>query len=253
MSRARTPRRMPIGFGARPLRDGTLRVRVPRLIKPLFVSLFVLLFVSLFMSLFMVGCARSPVPEPAPALPTPPAVLEPAPAPTPAPPDPKTLPCPEIMRLEVRKRERVLEVSCRGGGMRVFPIALSREPVGAKRRRADQRVPEGDYHIAGMPRASRFHLFLPIDYPSPADADRGLMERSISRSQYRRILAAHAAGHLPPQDTALGGLLGFHGEGPRWQGDLDLDWTEGCVAVSDETIRWLAEHAKRGTPVSITP
>lgn len=173
--------------------------------------------------------------------------------PPPAPPDPKTLPCSEIMRLEVRKRERVLEVFCRGGGLRVFPIALSREPVGAKRRRGDQRVPEGDYHIAGVPRASRFHLFVPIDYPSPADADRGLMERSISRSQYRRILAAHATGHLPPQDTALGGLLGFHGEGPRWRGDLDLDWTEGCVAVSDETIRWLAQHAKRGTPVSIAP
>jgi len=157
------------------------------------------------------------------------------------------------MRLEVRKRERVLEAYCRGGGQRVFPIALSRDPVGAKRRRGDQRIPEGHYRIAGEPRASRFHLFLPIDYPSPADADRGLAERVITRSQHRRIVAAHGAGHLPPQDTALGGLLGFHGEGRRWRGDLDLDWTEGCIAVSDETIRWLAELARRGTPVSIQP
>jgi hypothetical protein len=75
----------------------------------------------------------------------------------------------------------------------------------------------------------------------------------ISRSEHQRILAAHAAGQLPPQDTGLGGLLGFHGEGERWRGDLDLDWTEGCVAVSDEAISWLALHAEPGTPVAIRP
>jgi hypothetical protein len=104
-----------------------------------------------------------------------------------------------------------------------------------------------------LPRSSRFYLFIPIDYPSLDDADRALSKGVISRSVHRRIQAAHAAGRLPPQDTPLGGLLGFHGEGKRWRGDLDLDWTEGCVAVEDETIRWLAEHTKRGTPVRILP
>ena len=171
----------------------------------------------------------------------------------PPPPDPRSLPCPAVSRLEVRKRERVLEATCDGGGLRVFPIALSQEPVGAKRRRGDQRIPEGAYHVAGEPRSSRFRLFIPIDYPSPADADRALREGSISTTTHRRILAAQRAGRMPPQDTALGGLLGFHGEGNRWRGDLDLDWTEGCVALEDGAIRWLAEHARRGTPVTILP
>jgi len=153
----------------------------------------------------------------------------------------------------VRKRARVLEVGCEGGGRRVFPIALSRAPVGPKRRRGDERMPEGAYRIAGAPRRSRFHLFIPIDYPSVADADRALVEREIPLSVHRRIVAAHRDGRLPPQDTALGGGLGFHGEGARWRGDLDLDWTEGCIAVADDVIDWLARHAPLGTPVAIRP
>jgi hypothetical protein len=135
----------------------------------------------------------------------------------------------------------------------VFPIGLSREPAGAKLARADQRVPEGEYRIAGPARSSRFHLFLPIDYPSPADADRALAQGLITRVERDAIEHAHAAGSLPPQDTALGGNLGFHGEGERWRGELDLDWTEGCVAVSDDVIELLAERAPPGTPVRIVP
>jgi hypothetical protein len=153
----------------------------------------------------------------------------------------------------VRKRERVLDAWCEEGGLRSFAVALSRTPEGAKRARGDERTPEGDYQIAGPARASRFHLFLPIDYPSVADADVALAERRISQRTHRAILAAHAAGRMPPQDTRLGGLLGFHGEGERWRGDLDLDWTEGCVALADEAMDWLAKRVRRGTAVRIRP
>ncbi|MEZ4282462.1 MAG: L,D-transpeptidase [Myxococcota bacterium] len=200
------------------------------------------------------ACARPPAPAPEVGIPSPPPSPPAATVPPSPPlPDPLALPCPAIERLEVRKHERRLEAHCAGGGLRVFAIALSREPVGAKRRSGDQRIPEGDYRIAGTARPSRFELFIPIDYPARADADRGLAEGLISRDVHRRIVSAHERGQLPPQDTALGGLVGFHGEGPRWRGDLDLDWTQGCVAVADETIRWLAQHAKRGTPVAIRP
>lgn len=163
------------------------------------------------------------------------------------------MPCLAVARIEVRKRERVLEAWCEGGGLRVHPIALSRAPVGGKTRRGDERMPEGDYHLAGPPRPSRFHRFIPIDYPGIADADLALLEHRIPLAVHRRIVAAHEAGRLPPQDTALGGLVGFHGEGARWRGDLDLDWTEGCIALPDESIDWLAAHARSGTPVSIRP
>lgn len=168
--------------------------------------------------------------------------------------DPTTLPCDRITSLEVTKSTRTLVARCEGGGERRFTIALSRARSGPKRVRGDHRMPEGEYRVAGVPRASRFHRFVPIDYPSLADAELALAEGRIDRATHARIARAHEHGHMPPQDTPLGGLLGLHGEGRRWRGDsLHLDWTDGCVAMSDEWIDFVAERAPRGTPVRIAP
>ena len=201
------------------------------------------LVAAISLSLGLAACSwlRPPPPAP-PELPPPP------PAPTPAPP----LPCARIERIEVRKAERTLVAECSGGGSLELPIALSREP-GPKRRRGDHRTPEGEYRIAGRARPSRFHRFLVLDYPSEADAERALAEGLISAEERDAIASAHRQGRLPPQDTALGGWLGFHGEGKRWQGDLDLDWTEGCFALEDAAMDQLVELAPSGTPVRIVP
>jgi murein L,D-transpeptidase YafK len=160
--------------------------------------------------------------------------------------------CRRFQALEVRKSERLLVGACAEGGELRFPVALARSP-GAKRVRGDLRMPEGEYRIAGPARPSRFHRFIPIDYPSPRDAERGLAAGRISLAERDAIARAHAAGRLPPQDTALGGHLGLHGEGRRWRGDLALDWTEGCVALADDAIELVAERVRRGTPVRIVP
>lgn len=135
-----------------------------------------------------------------------------------------------------------------------LPVALGREAKGPKRSAGDARTPEGRYRISGPPRASRFHRFIPIDYPSLADADAARADARLSEAAYRRIAAAHARGEAPPSDTLLGGDLGFHGEGERWRGDsLHLDWTYGCIALSDSDIDFLAERSAVGTPVVILP
>jgi murein L,D-transpeptidase YafK len=174
-------------------------------------------------------------------------------APPPVPPSVEPPPCARIEAIEVHKSERRLFARCEGGRILSFPIALPREPAGAKRARGDDRSPEGDYHVAGAARPSRFHLFLPIDYPAPADADRALAEGRITPDVHAAILRAHALRRLPPQNTPLGGYLGLHGEGARWRGDLDLNWTRGCFALADEAIELLAQLAPIGTPVRILP
>lgn len=160
--------------------------------------------------------------------------------------------CDQVERLLVRKSERVLVATCAGGAERRLPVALARAP-GPKRASGDQSLPEGDYRIAGPARPSRFHRFLPIDYPAPADAVRGLAEGRLSRADHDAILTAHRRGLLPPQQTPLGGHIGLHGEGRRWRGDLQLDWTEGCVALTDSDIDWLSERTPAGTPIRIEP
>jgi hypothetical protein len=195
----------------------------------------------LLLALVVLASCTAKRPEPA---------AKPAPAAEARPPSPPA--CAGIERIALRKSERTLVATCIGGESLVLPVALARE-AGPKRASGDQRVPEGDYHVAGPARPSRFLRFVPIDYPSPADAERALGERRITRAQYEAVVAAHAARRLPPQDTPLGGHLGLHGEGRRWQGELALDWTEGCIALSDEGIELLERLAPPGTPVHIEP
>jgi len=195
-------------------------------------------------AVLLIACACAPVPLPVP--PAPP--LPPAPDSVPPP------PCEHITQIEVSKRERRLRAHCDGGAVVEMTVALGREAGGAKRDAGDSRTPEGDYQISGPPRTSRFHRFIPIDYPSVADAEAAHAEARLSEAAYQRIVAAHARGEPPPGDTALGGELGFHGEGERWRGDsLHLDWTYGCVALADADIDFLAERSEVGTPVVIRP
>jgi lipoprotein-anchoring transpeptidase ErfK/SrfK len=163
-------------------------------------------------------------------------------------------PCPRIAHIEVRKRERRLVARCNPGPAVVMKVALGREPVGAKTSRGDHRTPEGTYVVSGPAQSTRFHRFIPIDYPSRRDADAALAAGAISATEHSRILARRAHDRPPPQDTALGGGLGLHGEGPRWRGEsAEVDWTFGCIAVRDHEIDFLAQRVKVGTPVWIVP
>jgi murein L,D-transpeptidase YafK len=151
------------------------------------------------------------------------AVPPPAPPPAPRPELEAPLPCQRIVAIQVSKRDRRLRAHCEGGAVVELPVALGRETDGPKTGSGDSRTPEGRYQISGTPQASRFHLFVPIDYQ-------------------------------PPADTALGGHLGFHGEGRRWRGDSRyLDWTYGCIALSDADVDFVAARSAIGTPVWIEP
>jgi murein L,D-transpeptidase YafK len=197
-------------------------------------------------ALLACACARTPaaLPPPLPSVP-------------PAPPPDLRAPaaCGQVVAIEVSKRERRLRAHCEGGGVVEMPVALGRETDGRKRDAGDWRTPEGNYRISGPPKRSRrFHRFVPIDYPSLADAATARAEGRLSEAEYRRIADAHRVGEPPPGDTVLGGNLGFHGEGKRWRGDSRfLDWTYGCLGLADADIDFIAERSAVGTPVSIEP
>lgn len=179
--------------------------------------------------------------------PAPPVLLE---APAPAPPPP----CERIIRVEISKSARELILHCEGGASVRMTAAMGRESRGHKVARGDLRTPEGLYRIAGPLERNRFHGFMPIDYPSLADADAALADGRITPSEHARIADAHARGVQPPVDTPLGGDIGLHGEGARWAGDSQhLDWTYGCVAVTDADLDFIAERIEVGVEVEILP
>jgi murein L,D-transpeptidase YafK len=159
-----------------------------------------------------------------------------------------------IVRIDVHKSERILRAHCARGAVVEMTAALGREPLGSKREAGDLRTPEGRYAISDGAAPSRFHAFVPIDYPSVADADRALADGRIDSRDHARIVEAHARGVQPPGDTPLGGGIGLHGEGLRWAGDSEhLDWTLGCIAVTDRELDFLIARIERGVSVEIQP
>jgi murein L,D-transpeptidase YafK len=137
-------------------------------------------------------------------------------------------------RILVRKGKRELVLLRQGKVLKSYRVALGGHPVGPKRRQGDRRTPEGLYTISGRNPASAFHRSLRISYPSPADRARARRE-----------------GVNPGGDIMIHGLpngQGFVGKAHRL-----MDWTDGCIAVTDEEIEEIWRLVPNGIPVQIEP
>jgi murein L,D-transpeptidase YafK len=118
--------------------------------------------------------------------------------------------------------------------LREFRIALGRGGLAPKVQQGDGRVPEGEYVVDTRNQNSAFHLSLRISYPTP-----------------QQVRAAAAGGIDPGRDIMIHGLpngLATVGESHRL-----VDWTEGCIAVTNREIEWLWRSVPEGTPILIKP
>lgn len=136
--------------------------------------------------------------------------------------------------LVVEKTLRRLTAWSGGLPVRTYDVALGGNPVGHKERAGDKRTPEGLYHIDARNPKSRFHLGLHVSYPNAQDVAR-----------------ARAQGTAPGGDIMLHGLPnGQGGVGPMHRA---FDWTNGCVAVTDQEIEELFAAVPVGTPIRFLP
>jgi murein L,D-transpeptidase YafK len=132
------------------------------------------------------------------------------------------------------KHERKLYLLHDNYPLRSYRIALGLSPTGAKERRWDFRTPEGSYIIDFRLEHSHYFKALHISYPSPADMKRA------------------SALHLP-----AGGDIFIHGEPNRPTKPVSYyktrDWTNGCIALSDEDLQDLWDLTAGKTAVEIVP
>jgi murein L,D-transpeptidase YafK len=154
---------------------------------------------------------------------------------------------PPHRRVVVWKRARKLQLFSGQTLLVEYPVALSSRPEGAKEREGDRKVPEGDYFVCEKRPSRRFYLFLGLNYPSIADAERGVRQGLINRRQADAIRRAIRSGRCPPWDTPLGGAIGLHG------GGTGRDWTLGCIALNDADIEILYLLLQIGDSVRIEP
>ncbi|HET6565659.1 MAG TPA: L,D-transpeptidase, partial [Xanthomonadales bacterium] len=131
-------------------------------------------------------------------------------------------------------------------------IAIGRNGVSSFRQVGDQTTPLGSFRIRRIKTDSRYHLFFGFDYPNMDQATAALRAKRITSEQWQAINLAHIQGREPPANTPLGGYIGIHGIG---SGDPaiheDFNWTEGCIALTNEQIDELARSVKVGTRVVV--
>jgi tetratricopeptide (TPR) repeat protein len=137
-------------------------------------------------------------------------------------------------KILIEKKERRLTLFAKGEVLKTYKIALGGDPIGPKERQGDNKTPEGTYIIDARNRDSRYHLALHISYPNESDKRR-----------------ARELGVSPGGDIMIHGIK----NGFSWVGDgqAEVDWTRGCIAVTDEEIKEIAKLAPNGTVVEIRP
>jgi murein L,D-transpeptidase YafK len=157
--------------------------------------------------------------------------------------------------LEIFKSRNELVIKDGTDVVRRYYAAFGSGGKGAKRRRGDDMTPVGAYRIVDFKADSRFQFFMLLNYPNLVDGWHGYRERTINAAQFKAIASAWRNGATPPQDTPLGGYIGIHGIGEITPKKLDihrsLNWTQGCIALSNEEIDELRQYVTVGTRVFI--
>jgi tetratricopeptide (TPR) repeat protein len=137
-------------------------------------------------------------------------------------------------RILIEKNERRLTLFSKGRLLKTYQIALGGNPTGPKERQGDNKTPEGTYKIDSRNKNSQYHRSLHVSYPNEKDKRR-----------------AKEFGVSPGGDIMIHGIK----NGFSWAGDLhtEVDWTKGCIAVTDEEIEEIDRLAPNGTIVEIRP
>ena len=118
--------------------------------------------------------------------------------------------------------------------LKTYRVAIGRGSGGRKQFAGDNRTPEDKYIIDEKNSASKFHKALHISYPNTEDKAR-----------------ASNLGRSPGGDIEIHGLpTAFAWVGPAQHA---LDWTAGCIALTNEEIDELWKMVAVGTPVEIDP
>ena len=144
---------------------------------------------------------------------------------------------PFIDKIVVYKKKRRLYTYANGKQINEFRISLGDKggaDGGDKVKAGDYRTPEGSYRIVRKKCDNRLYKSLMISYPNAEDKAR-----------------AKKKGVNP------GGYITIHGQ-PKWNADgrgdnytLSRDWTEGCMAVTNNAMDILWRAVANGVKIDI--
>ena len=146
---------------------------------------------------------------------------------------PKSLPSELVVTVvKVDKSARRMYLMSGDTLVREYRIALGKQPKGHKRFEGDNRTPEGRYYLDYVLEESEFYRSVHISYPAPPD--RKWAEK---------------------YDIDPGGNIKIHGlkNGERRSSGYvqSFDWTDGCIAITNQEMDEFIELVQMGTPIYI--
>ncbi|MGA3223343.1 MAG: L,D-transpeptidase family protein [Acidobacteriaceae bacterium] len=130
----------------------------------------------------------------------------------------------------VLKRQRKLYLIQGSKVLKRYSVSLGGHPIGPKIREGDRKTPEGKYVLDWHNSESQFYKSIHISYPNATD---------LSRAK--------------KLDVSPGGDLFIHGQPNEFSapGKQPGDWTDGCIAVSNEEMDEIWRAVADGTPIEI--
>lgn len=132
----------------------------------------------------------------------------------------------------VDKSERKMYLKKKGSVLRVYHIALGESPKGHKVQEGDEKTPEGTYVLDWKNENSIAHRSIHISYPNAKD------------KAHAKKLGVSAGG-----DIMIHGQMNGYGHlAPMMQ---LRDWTDGCVAVTDNEMDEIMDLVNVGTKIKI--
>ena len=133
----------------------------------------------------------------------------------------------------VDKFARKLYIYQNGTKKYEFEAEFGKNWMGRKRLKGDKATPEGIYLVKNKIPANKTKYFraLLLNYPNSDDIENFNKEKTTGRI---------------PRNAQIGGLIEIHGDGGK-----GTDWTDGCIALTNNDMLLVYKIVEVGTPVVI--
>jgi murein L,D-transpeptidase YafK len=115
-----------------------------------------------------------------------------------------------------------------------YNVVFGANPKGHKEREGDERTPEGRYYLTYKNPGSAFYLSIHVSYPNADDR-----------------------AHARELGVDPGGDIMIHGQknGKEWLSRFSrfVNWTDGCIALSNSDMDEVWDAIDAGIPIEIEP
>jgi murein L,D-transpeptidase YafK len=134
----------------------------------------------------------------------------------------------------VKKHEKRLYLMKNKKPFKIYRVAFGANSKGPKRMEGDERTPEGTYILDYKNPDSDFYKSIHISYPNDQDIKR-----------------AKEMGAVPGGDIMIHGQKNGSKNFSRIQ--RYVNWTDGCIAVTNAEMDEIWASVDVGTPITIEP